>query len=92
MVSRYPDRVWKQKLCGSTEIAEFAKVTRAQVSHWFKEDWFPRTVDELRMGRVWDYQEVVDVLTQREYPRDEDFYRRTIDRILRLTPENGRIL
>jgi hypothetical protein len=69
MPSGYVERVWKGKFCGTKEIADFANVSKAQIAHWLKTDWFPQPVDEPAMGRVWDYKEVVSALAARGYPR-----------------------
>lgn len=66
---------WKQDLCGAHEIAQWANVTTAQVTHWAKEDWFPAPADELKMGRVWRFPEVVLVLTERGFPKESYFER-----------------
>jgi len=71
MPSGYTDRVWKGNFCGAYEIALWANVSKAQVAHWAKEPWFPSTVDEPQMGRIWKFPEVVAVLTERGYPRTE---------------------
>jgi hypothetical protein len=70
MPSGYTDRQWKGQLCGAYEIAKFANVTKAQIAHWCKQDWFPKPVDEPRMGRIWNYQEVVQALSAKGYPRE----------------------
>jgi hypothetical protein len=70
MPNGYTDRVFKGEFCGVYEIAEFAKVTKAQIAHWLRTDWFPRPVDEPKMGRVWRYQDVVAALTEKGYPRE----------------------
>ena len=72
MPSGYTDRVFNGDYCGVYEIAEFAKVSKAQVAHWLETEWFPRPLDGPRMGRVWDYKAVVAALAARGYPKDEN--------------------
>lgn len=72
MPSGHIERTWKGELCGVYEIASYAQVTKAQVTHWNKEDWFPKPLDELRMGRVWNYAVVVAALKEKGYPRELD--------------------
>lgn len=69
MPSGYSDRQWKGVYCGTYEIAKWANVTKAQIAHWAKEDWFPPTVDEPQMGRIWKFEEVKAALEARGYPR-----------------------
>ena len=69
MPSGYTDRKWKGDLCGAYEIAAWAQVTKGQVAHWAKEPWFPPTVDEPQMGRIWRFKEVQAVLSERGYPK-----------------------
>jgi len=73
--SPYNPPRWKKDLCGAHEIAKWANVTTSQVTHWAKEPWFPEPVDELQMGRVWRFKEVVNVLTERGYPKEAYFER-----------------
>lgn len=61
---------WKQKVAGASEIARWANVKPPMVNIWAKEEWFPEVFDCLDMGRVWDFQEVVAVLTKRGYPKE----------------------
>lgn len=72
MPSGHVERAWKGKYCGTYEIARFANVSKAQIAHWLKTDWFPKPVDEPAMGRVWKYKEVVAALEAKGYPRAVD--------------------
>lgn len=72
MPSGYVERVFKGKFCGTYEIAKFANVSKAQIAHWLKTDWFPKPVDEPAMGRVWDYEVVVAALEAKGYPKEVD--------------------
>lgn len=72
MPSGYADTVFQGEFCGTYEIAEYAKVTKAQIAHWLRTDWFPKPVSKPRMGRVWNYREVVAALEARGYPRPVD--------------------
>lgn len=77
MPSGYTDRHWKGKLCGAFEIAFWAGVTKGQVAHWSKEPWFPPTVDEPQMGRIWNFEEVKAALSARGYPKSERSVRKS---------------
>jgi hypothetical protein len=67
--SPYNKPQWKRQLAGAAEIAAWAGVTSAQVTHWAKEEWWPAAKDELRMGRVWAFDEVKAVLEARGFPK-----------------------
>lgn len=69
-------RQWKKKLCGASEIADFANVQTSQVAHWRKTDWFPKPIDEPRMGSIWDYKEVTKALSARGYPKELSYTER----------------
>lgn len=71
MPSGYTEREWKGQFCGVYEIAKFANVSKAQIAHWNREEWFPKPIDEPQMGRIWSYPEVVKALTEKGYPREE---------------------
>lgn len=50
---------WKQKLCGVYEIVQLTGVSKGRVSQYTNARWFPKPLDHLGMGRVWDYKQVV---------------------------------
>lgn len=76
-MARKPElREWKKVLCSSTDIAEYAGVTRAQITHWAKMPWFPEPIDEPCVGRIWSWDAVVKALEEEGYPRS-GFRRRT---------------
>lgn len=72
MSSGHTDEEFQGKFCGTYEIAEYANVTKSQISHWLRTDWFPKPLDKARMGRIWSYPEVVAALKERGYPRPVD--------------------
>lgn len=77
MPRRRDSREWKRILCSATEIAEYAGVTRGQITHWAAQDWFPEPIDEPSAGRIWGWDEVVAALSERGYPRT-NFRRRNV--------------
>lgn len=73
--SRTHPPVWKKTLAGAKEISEWAGVEPAMVAHWAKTDWFPKPHDELHMGRVYLFSEVVEALSKRGFPKEPYFER-----------------
>ena len=72
MANDSPPDEWKGEWCGVLEIAQWAGVTKPQVNHWSKADWFPQPLDSPKMGRIYNFKEVVKVLSERGYPREVD--------------------
>lgn len=54
-------RMGTDHLVGIAEIAELAKVTKQAVSNWrLRYDHFPRPIQDLQSGPVWDREQVAD--------------------------------